>query len=268
MSKRSIPAATRRRVLAAYEAGTTDPVALSCKCLVTLTVVNAVLAEVAADEPAQAPAPRGSVDADRVMALLAEGMAPKDVAAACGCSVHNVYKIRRRAAASATEVRASDGPDTTALVPLDVSSSDSAGASDPHAPATFSGSCGVGGAKRELPPACPDGSGDPAGPVPSTPQKPERPAQAASDGRPRATGTMTRRAPVTFPRGVETLGTISDGGRKPAHDRDPVGCRWIDGDVRKGWRYCQGEIAKGAYCAHHHGRAYQGQPAKVPGVWR
>jgi hypothetical protein len=40
--------------------------------------------------------------------------------------------------------------------------------------------------------------------------------------------------------------------------REPVGCRWIDGDVRSGaWGYCQAPQRPGSsYCGHHHGVAW------------
>lgn len=39
----------------------------------------------------------------------------------------------------------------------------------------------------------------------------------------------------------------------------PIGCRWIDGDVRAGgWRYCQADQVVGsAYCADHRPRCYR-----------
>ncbi len=40
---------------------------------------------------------------------------------------------------------------------------------------------------------------------------------------------------------------------------EPVGCRWIEGDVQEGeWRYCQAPQKTGSsYCEHHHPRCYR-----------
>lgn len=45
----------------------------------------------------------------------------------------------------------------------------------------------------------------------------------------------------------------------PPGPREPVGCRWIDGDPKRpGWRYCQDQAQPGsAYCADHHARAWR-----------
>ena len=37
---------------------------------------------------------------------------------------------------------------------------------------------------------------------------------------------------------------------------DPIGCRWIDGDTRKIWRYCQHDLQAGSpYCPLHHAQS-------------
>lgn len=39
---------------------------------------------------------------------------------------------------------------------------------------------------------------------------------------------------------------------------EPVGCRWIDGDTRGAWSFCQDTQRSGsAYCERHHRMAYQ-----------
>lgn len=39
---------------------------------------------------------------------------------------------------------------------------------------------------------------------------------------------------------------------------EPVGCRWIDGDTRGAWSFCQDTQRDGSsYCEMHHGKAYQ-----------
>ncbi|PWC48182.1 hypothetical protein TSA6c_17315 [Azospirillum sp. TSA6c] len=40
----------------------------------------------------------------------------------------------------------------------------------------------------------------------------------------------------------------------PAVDpHEPVGCRWITGDIRETWSYCQAQQREGSsYCEHHH----------------
>lgn len=45
----------------------------------------------------------------------------------------------------------------------------------------------------------------------------------------------------------------------PVDPHEPVGCRWIDGDVKAGaWRFCQAEREAGSsYCPAHRARAHR-----------
>lgn len=47
--------------------------------------------------------------------------------------------------------------------------------------------------------------------------------------------------------------------RAPESPQDPVGCRWITGDVPGAWRYCQKPTAEpnGSWCREHVGRVFQ-----------
>lgn len=38
---------------------------------------------------------------------------------------------------------------------------------------------------------------------------------------------------------------------------DPVGCRWIDGDPREDWEFCQRRKRRGSYCEYHHRKAHK-----------
>lgn len=39
--------------------------------------------------------------------------------------------------------------------------------------------------------------------------------------------------------------------------REPVGCRWIEADLREDWSYCQQPQKRGSsFCPEHHDRAY------------
>lgn len=41
---------------------------------------------------------------------------------------------------------------------------------------------------------------------------------------------------------------------------DPVGCRWITGDLRQTWSFCQAPQREGSsYCEHHHLRSRAGR---------
>ncbi len=64
-----------------------------------------------------------------------------------------------------------------------------------------------------------------------------------------------RPSPIRPPRHVQRQRPF------PSTDQphEPVGCRWIDGDVQEGdWRYCQAPQKTGSsYCEHHHPRCYR-----------
>lgn len=97
---------------------------------------------------------------------------------------------------------------------------------------------------------------DETGGAAGAPSTPSPPAAAASGRRAVPSNPVpAEAAPVEAGRGMGNRGKA--GNPAALSPREPVGCRWIDGNVPGEWRYCQQPQVDGrAWCAEHAARVY------------